>query len=172
MDARARRESVAKLLAVPGAVYTGQQLADRFGVSRQVIVYDVALLRAQGVEILATPRGYMMSPLSARHSKTLACCHPGKEIERELSIIVDHGGTVVDVVVEHPVYGDLTGALMLSSRHEVQNFVARLAGSGARPLSELTEGVHLHTVESHSPEVLLRIEKALGEAGFLVPDWQ
>ncbi len=170
MDARARRESMAELLAVPGAVYTGQQLADRFGVSRQVVVYDVALLRAQGAEILATPRGYMMSPVSARHRKTLACRHQGEDIERELSIIVDHGGTVIDVVVEHPLYGDLTGVLMLTSRHEVRDFVARLAESGARPLAELTEGVHLHTVEAQNPDVLVRIEKDLDEAGFLVPE--
>lgn len=170
VDAPERRESIAALLAGSGTVLSGQQLADRFGVSRQVIVYDIALLRAQGRDILSTPRGYMMNPVASLYRKTLACSHGEDDIARELTIIVDNGGHVLDVVVEHPLYGDLRGVLMLSSRHDVDSFVARLSHSGARPLSALTGGPHLHTVEARNHSDLARIETELRRAGFLIPD--
>ena len=94
-------------------------LAERFSVSRQIIVGDVALLRAGGTDILATPRGYLLGGRGGGVERTVACVHAPEEMERELNAIVDAGGEVVDVIVEHPVYGQLTGLLGVRSRYDV-----------------------------------------------------
>ncbi|NLC77831.1 MAG: transcription repressor NadR [Clostridia bacterium] len=170
MRGEARRKQIQAILAGSDRPVTGSDLAQRFGVSRQVIVQDVALLRAEGQAILATPQGYLLAgdgpqPL---YRKTFAVSHGVRELEEELNAIVDCGGRVVDVTVEHPLYGELKGLLMLASRREVREFVTNLQESGAAPLSLLTSGVHLHTVEAFAPEVLERIQDRLDALGFLI----
>lgn len=87
-------------------------------------------------------------------------------MERELQIMVDNGCTVLDVIVEHPVYGQLTGGLGLASRYDIQQFIRR--AQAARPLSLLTEGVHLHTLSCPDQEAFLRVREELAGAGFLL----
>jgi transcriptional regulator of NAD metabolism len=141
-----------------------------FSVSRQIIVSDIALLRASGADIVATPQGYLI-PRATRASQRcrtlVACCHGPEGTQGELELIVDLGGTVEDVLVDHPLYGELKGTLALSSREDVRKFMAKMSGAGARPLSVLTEGVHLHTITARDEETLQRIVGALGEAGYL-----
>lgn len=170
MKGEARREKIRGLLEKKEIPTTGGELASILGVSRQVIVQDVALLRAEGQEIMATPQGYLLAGKEAGplYQRTYAVSHTADELEQELNLIVDCGGRVVDVTVEHPLYGELKGFLMLASRQEVQNFLARLGDTGAAPLSLLTSGVHLHTVEALSVEVLDRIQQGLAELGYLV----
>ncbi|NLL19467.1 MAG: transcription repressor NadR [Clostridia bacterium] len=170
MSGEARRQQIQVILAENESPVTGGELARRFGVSRQVIVQDVALLRAQGHTILATPQGYLLSRDNPQplHRRTFAVSHGAQELEQELNAIVDCGGRVIDVTVEHPLYGELRGLLMVSSRREVEEFITKLRTSGAAPLSLLTSGVHLHTVEALSPEVLDRIQEKLEALGFLV----
>lgn len=143
-------------------------LADRFRVSRQVIVGDVALLRAAGRKINATPRGYVMGEETTGITGVLACVHAPEDMGRELNTIVDHGGEVLDVIVEHPVYGQLTGQLQLRSRHDVAQFLKK--AEGASPLSALTDGIHLHTVRCPDEETLARITAALKQEGFLLEE--
>ena len=117
--AQARRQAVAQALEEAVGPVSAAALAERFSVSRQIIVGDVALLRAGGTDILATPRGYLLGGRGGGVERTVACVHAPEEMERELNAIVDAGGEVVDVIVEHPVYGQLTGLLGVRSRYDV-----------------------------------------------------
>ena len=135
--AQARRQAVAQALEEAVGPVSAAALAERFSVSRQIIVGDVALLRAGGTDILATPRGYLLGGRGGGVERTVACVHAPEEMERELNAIVDAGGEVVDVIVEHPVYGQLTGLLGVRSRYDVAEFVRRVEEHGARPLSAI-----------------------------------
>ncbi|MEW8959087.1 putative transcription repressor NiaR [Moorella humiferrea] len=147
----------------------GTELAALLGVSRQVIVQDVAVMRAAGVNILATPQGYLLPDVNNRSRRIFPCLHGFEAIERELQVIVDCGGKVIDVIVEHPLYGEIRGYLMIASRFDVQKFIGDLKESGAQPLYTLTEsGVHLHTVEAPREEVLDIIAEKLAQEGFLI----
>lgn len=99
--------------------------------------------------------------------RTVACAHPQENMARELELMVDHGCRVLDVVVEHPVYGQLTGQLGLSSRYDVGEFVRKVEENQALPLSALTMGVHLHTLRCPSEEAARRVLEALAQEGFL-----
>ena len=167
-----RREEIGAILAQAGAPVSAAALAARFSVSRQIIVGDIALLRAAGAAIAATPRGYVLSGLPGQTGVTrqVACVHTPDKMGQELYAIVDAGGEAVDVVVEHPVYGQLTGALHLRSRYDVDDFLAQVARHGAQPLSALTAGVHLHTLRCPDQATLDRVITALSQGGFLYRD--
>ena len=80
--------------------------------------------------------------------------------------MVDCGCTVVDVIVEHPVYGQLTAPLHLSSRLDVDQFMKRM--DRAAPLSQLTGGVHLHTLSCPDETAYEHLLQLLRQRGFLV----
>lgn len=163
-----RRAAVARILEEAAGPVSATALAKRFSVSRQIIVGDVALLRAGGAHILATPRGYLLDRRPEGVERTVACIHTLKEMEAELTAIVDAGGEVVDVIVEHPVYGQLTGLLGVRSRYDVAEFVRRVEEHGARPLSALTGGIHLHTVRCPDEKTFRRVRKSLEAENFLL----
>jgi len=168
MKTRERRQRILELLD-NNLPHKGTDLAATLDVSRQVIVQDIAVLRAAGVNILATPQGYLRPRQEDTCRRTFPCRHDLAGLEKELLLMVDYGGKVIDVIVEHPLYGEIRGYLMLSSRYDVQKFVTNLASSGARPLYTLTgKGVHLHTVEASGEDILDRIEDRLSRAGFLL----
>lgn len=149
----------------------GRALGEMTNVSRQVIVGDVTLLKAKGEPIMATSRGYVyMRPQGEppKVEKVIICNHAGEQTETELNIFVDNGVTVKDVKVEHPVYGDLTASVMVSNRNEVKNFLTKIHETNAALLSELTEGIHLHTVFADNEQQIAQAEKALEKAGILV----
>lgn len=168
MLASERRAAIETVLRNSKCPVSATALAGQLHVSRQVIVGDVALLRASGVEIQATPRGYVLGAEHAGTEGVLACVHTAQDMGRELNTIVDHGGEVVDVIVEHAVYGQLTGQLRLRSRHDVSEFLKK--AEGCAPLSALTDGIHLHTVRCPDEETLLRITRALKDEGFLLEE--
>lgn len=167
MDAQQRRQMIAKRLEESAGPLSAAALARELSVSRQIIVGDVALLRAGGLDITATPRGYLLPRPPAGVTCTFACRHREDQMEEELNAIVDQGCTVLDVIVEHPIYGQLTGPLRLSSRYEVAQFVARCRYEDAAPLSQLTEGIHLHTVLCPDRETAARVREALQKLDFL-----
>jgi uncharacterized protein len=168
-SAEQRRRGILKWMQAHGAPVHGGTLAKHFRVSRQCLVQDVAILRAGGEEILATPRGYRLADDSGRaHRAILACRHPPKRTREELEILVDHGVKVLDVIVEHPLYGELRGSLMIESRADVQDFLKQVAASRASLLSSLTGGVHLHTVEASRPEMIARARALLRQRGILL----
>ena len=170
MDAAERRQAIAQRLAGAEGPVSAAALAQEFAVSRQIIVGDVALLRAGGAAIAATPRGYVLPKESAALTYTVACVHDREGMTRELEIMVDNGCQVVDVVVEHPIYGQLTGQLHLSSRYDVEEFIRSVSESRAKPLSDLTGGIHLHNLLCPSQEAYQRVRSALDAAGFLLKE--
>ncbi len=164
-----RRKKIEALLRARKAPVQGSHLARQFRVSRQCIVQDLAILRASGAEIEATPRGYLAAPRAGGAIRAvLACRHKPERTEEELQILVDHGCKVLDVIVEHPLYGDLRGSLMLESRADVADFCRNWRGSRAQLLSSLTGGVHLHTVEAARRERITRAKDRLRARGFLL----
>ena len=169
MRAEERRQAILNILNRSGEPVSATILARRFSVSRQIIVGDIALLRAAGADISATPRGYVAhQPSPAGLVRQMACRHNSQGMEAELNAMVDQGCTVLDVIVEHPIYGQLTGPLQLSSRYDVAQFIARCAQSDARPLSDLTGGIHLHTLSCPSEAAFSRVQSALRKLGVLL----
>lgn len=170
MDAKQRRIRLVEKLKEAGRPLTGTCLAKELKVSRQVIVGDFAILRASGMAVYATPQGYVLPGVEDTKIKrvTLACKHERENLEQELSIIIDNGGKVIDVIVEHPLYGELTANLMLTSRRELAEFLRKLDSSRAEQLASITGGVHLHTVEVADCEMLTRIKAELKAAGILM----
>ena len=167
MTTKERRAEILRLLSASGEALSATALAGQLGVSRQVIVGDVALLRAAGECISATPRGYVLEGESGDMIRTVACHHKGEETEQELNIMVDNGCTVRDVIVEHPIYGQLTGVLDLKNRYDVGQFMRRLGQGDTLPLSALTDGVHLHTLLCPDEASFERVLEQLREAGLL-----
>ncbi|MCD8340611.1 MAG: transcription repressor NadR [Clostridiales bacterium] len=169
MRSEQRRAAILSTLQQETAPVSASTLARQYGVSRQIIVGDVALLRAAGADIAATPRGYVLSRAAAGGGVTrqVACNHRAEDMVEELNLCVDQGCAVLDVVVEHPVYGQLVGQLQLYSRYDVQQFAARLEAERAHALSELTDGIHLHTLRCPDEAAYQRVCQALEQAGFL-----
>jgi len=143
----------------------GQILAEELEVSRQAIVQYIAIIRASGINVIATHTGYMIPKLpdQADCIKTLYSTHSGDNIQDELEIIVDMGGKIIDVIVEHPVYGEIICPLNLGSRYEINRFMNDLKEHEAKPLSILTGGEHRHTIEVPNEEVYLLIIEKLKE---------
>ncbi len=172
MNSRERRAHILSLLKGADKPYTGAELSELLGVTRQVIVSDVAILRAAGEQIIATPQGYLSSAQTeaavgrltvvSRHSSDVA------EIRDELYTIVDLGGMVVDVTVEHPLYGEITAVLNVGSRYDADRFLEKMRESKAEPLLVLTEGVHLHTILVKDPQSAGSIREALEKKGLTV----
>lgn len=166
MDALERRRKILEELSQTGTPLSASALARQLGVSRQIIVGDVALLRAGGEAVIATPRGYLLQREESGFTRRIACRHTAEEMESELTIIVDNGCTVEDVLVEHPVYGQLTGTLHLKSRYDVGQFIQR--SRGAAPLSLLTDGIHIHTLHCPDEASYQRVKEMLDVHGFLI----
>lgn len=170
MDAKERRVKLLEKLQAAEEPLTGTWLAKEFSVSRQVIVGDFAILRAAGTAVYATPQGYVLptveSPKTMRVK--LPCKHERENLAEELAIIIDNGGKVLDVIVEHPLYGELTANLMLASRRDLTEFLRKLDVSHAEQLASITGGVHVHTVEVPDDETLSRIKDELRIKGILL----
>ena len=167
MNSTERRQAILQALRETEGPLSAAALAGRLSVSRQIIVGDVALLRAAGEDITATARGYVLGRAAGgRH--TVVCRHTPEGMERELKLMVDYGCTVEDVVVEHSVYGQLTGRLDLSSRYDVDEFIRKVKEGGDHPLSDLTGGIHLHTLRCPNEEAFQSLLTALRNEGFLV----
>lgn len=165
-----RTEILAKLTSVNSPI-KASDFAKEFGVSRQIIVGDIAILRAAGHKIIPTPHGYMLEADSrVGNTAVVACRHSNEDSLDELYVIVDNGGTVIDVTVEHPVYGEIHGLLNIESRYDADKFAEQLKAGGALTLSSLTEGIHLHTISYRDQECLDRIRAALEARGYLLSE--
>ena len=168
MQAEDRRRTILKILQESAQPVSASVLAGQLSVSRQIIVGDIALLRAGGLDIAATPRGYLLPRPTPGLTRQLACVHRPEDMGRELELMVDNGCTVVDVIVEHPLYGQLTGSLQLSTRAEVEQFMARSLTT--QPLSALTGGIHLHTLLCPDEAAFQRVREALRQEDILLED--
>lgn len=158
-----RRAYILKRLQESNEPITGGDLATITNVSRQVIVGDITLLKAKNEPIIATSQGYLYMHASrpSAAERTIAVSHGPERTEEELLLLVDHGVTVKDVKIEHPVYGDLTASIMVSNRNEVKQFMEKIRATNASYLSELTDGIHLHTISAPSEKALDEAEETL-----------
>jgi len=169
MKAADRRKAIAnRLLSSDGAI-SGSMLSDEFGVSRQIIVQDITVLKGLGYDILSTHNGYIIqkSPLK---ECVLKLHHTTEQTEDELNTIVDLGGTVVDVFVWHKVYGKVVAPLNIFSRLHVRQFIEGVRSGKSSELMNITGGYHYHTVRADSESVLDAIKNSLGEKGYIAPE--
>lgn len=169
MKSSERRKSLITLLLNSQEPLSGGDLAEKFGVSRQIIVGDIAVLRASGYEIISTHHGYIVhgTPLVERVFKVR---HSREQTEDELSLIVGLGGTVVDVFVWHKVYGKLEAKLNIFSDMHIRQFIEGVRSGKSTELMNITGGYHYHTVRAESEEILDSIYSALEERGYIVPE--
>lgn len=169
MTPEERRAFVLGRLSEAHGPLTGSELAREAHVSRQVLVQDVALLRAQGADIVSTTRGYVLAAPAPRPRTLFKVFHDAGRVEEELTLVVDLGGTVEDTLVNHRTYGRLSAPLGVSSRQDVSHFLAELGRSRSRLLSEVTSGYHFHHVSAQTAATLDAIGRALDEHGLLAP---
>jgi len=170
MDAAQRREGILEILKENSQPVSANVIASRFAVSRQIIVGDIALLRAANIAISATPRGYILIDRNGDTDKimrTIACRHNRDNLAEELYTIVDNGCGLIDVIVEHSIYGQISGQLHIFSRYDADCFLEKLKKDHAIPLSDLTGGVHLHTISCSSENAYERVLSELKAKGIL-----
>lgn len=161
-----RRTKILSMLRQSEKPLSGGVLGKETGVSRQVVVQDIALLRTEGYEIVATARGYVL-PESGQPSRVFKVCHMDDRTEEELTAIVDLGGCITDVTVNHRAYGKVTAPLNIRSRRDVRAFIEQMKTGKSTPLSQVTSGYHFHTVSAENEEILDEIEQMLREKGLL-----
>lgn len=168
-SAERRRKHIKKALLDAKAPITASYFAKQLKVSRQIIVGDVAILRAEGCNIIATPRGYMLSETDKEvfpYTALIVCKHTPQQLREELYTIVDFGATVIDVTIDHAIYGELTGKLGLSSRYDVDMFIQKVENDkNSAPISSLTDGVHLHRIGCKEKATFSLIKAALVSKG-------
>ncbi len=162
-----RRKNILEILNSSSKPISGRELADMFGVSRQVIVQDIGILKSLHDDIISTNKGYKIirNTLCQRVFKV---SHTNEEIEKELTNIVDLGGVVRDVFIWHKAYGKIQININIKSRRDIKNLLIEFEQGISKPLNNLTDGFHYHTVSADSEEILDEIEAKLDEIGFLI----
>lgn len=168
MNGTERRTQIIDLLQHSDVPLSGTRLAHQLGVSRQIIVQDIALLRANAYSILSTNQGYLLSEVPTA-SRVFKVIHTDEEVEEELTLIVDCGGHVDDVFVSHKIYNIVKAPLNIRSRLDVKRFMENLASGKSSLLKNVTSGYHYHTVTAESEEILDYIHEELQRRGFLAP---
>ena len=168
MTGEQRRERILELLDGAQKQISASTMAREFSVSRQVIVGDIAILRAQGHKITALARGYVLEK-STLCERVFKVYHSDEDTERELNIFVDAGGECVDVFIYHRSYGEVHAPMNVRSRVDVESFLSDIASGKSSLLKNVTSGYHYHTILAQSPEILDIIEARLKENGFLAP---
>ena len=168
MNGETRRTKIIELLTSSTSPLSGTKLASTLGVSRQVIVQDIALLRANNYDITSTTNGYVLKATSS-YSRVFKVIHSDEETGEELSLIVDCGGRVEDVFVYHKTYNIVKAPMNISSRLDIQKFLDNIACGKSSLLKNVTSGYHYHTVTADREEILNYIHQKLDERGFLAP---
>lgn len=171
MNNEQRKKEILKLLEKSEVPLTGTALAKQFQVTRQIIVQDIALLKAEKYHIISTARGYLLQKEKEKGiQRKITVCHSAEKIEEELQIIVDLGGRVLTTSVEHPFYGEMGEALNIKSRKDIKVFIQKIYETGCEPLLKLTKGRHCHTIEAEEEEILNEICQELEKKGYLTKE--
>ena len=164
MNGNERRTEILKLLTESQGPVSGVSLARQLSVSRQIIVQDIALLRAAGNDILSMNQGYMIQS-KPKLSRVFKVIHEEQDVEEELNTIVDFGGIVKDVFVYHKAYGVLRAEMNIRSRLDIENFVEKIKSGKSNLLMNVTSGYHYHTVMADSEQLLDIIQDKLRKKG-------
>lgn len=170
-SAESRRASILQLLQGNGSPLSGTALAKMLGVTRQIIVQDIALIRADNHNILSTNKGYIYRTETEKASlpkRVFYVKHTTEEVLDEFLTVLELGGTVLDVAVEHEIYGQIRVDLLIETEQDARDFVDRLAHCKDNPLKVLTDDCHYHTITAPSEKLLDLIEEALKKKGFLL----
>lgn len=161
-----------ELLNEEGQPVSGGDLARRLGVSRQVVVQDIALLRAENEKIMSTNKGYLLHREEDGNKwayiRIFRTSHRTEDTLDELNTIVDYGGRLKNVLIEHQLYGQIEVDLIINNRLDAAEFVQHMKSSRDQPLNVLTGGCHYHTVEADSEKNLDFIEAELKKKGYLL----
>ena len=168
MKSDERRNLIIQTLSKYNSSISATWLANNFSVTRQIIVADIALLRASGYQIIADNKGYKLITANNDFIKKIAVQHSKDYVNNEFYAIVDNGGKVLDVIIEHPIYGKISVELNITSRYEADEFVKKLNNTNSHPLSILTQGLHIHTIEVPNNESFEKIKLKLNELGILI----
>lgn len=169
MNSNERREKLLHILKTSNKPVKGVDLAKELNVTRQIVVKDIALLRASGIDILATSTGYIIYAIRNQEFKIKCKNHYNKEhILLELQTIIDLGGKVKDVIVDHPTYGTIKAELNLASNRDLKIFMKNSKKNGFKQLSSLTQDYHVHTIEVPDENTLEEIKKELKEVNILL----
>ena len=166
MKVAQRRKEITLYLLSANAPVSGSELAEKFNVSRQIIVQDISVLKATGCDIISTNCGYIIqkSPFAERVFKVK---HSSDQTHEELDSIVSLGGAVVDVFVWHKVYGKISANLGIYSKEHVDKYVEGVRIGKSSELMHVTGGYHYHTVRAESESVLDNIKAVLEQKQFL-----
>lgn len=167
MKAEDRRREIFSAISQSGGPVTANYLSQKFGVSRQVIVQDIAMLRANGYAVISTNRGYVTESADGTQ-RVFKCRHSLEDMLEESNIVISNGGTVDDIFVYHRVYGKIAAGLNLSTMRHAEELYRSLASGASKPLMSVTDGYHYHTVSAPTEAALNAIESALRAAGFLI----
>lgn len=168
MQATDRRNEIFNLILNSNKPIKGIKIAEMFSVTRQIIVKDIAILRAAGKNIIATPEGYIYNNQENRIKAIIAVNHSEEDTIKELETIVKYGGIIEDVIIEHPLYGEIKTSLMIKNLHDLNNFINKFNHNKIKPLSNLTNGIHLHTISADNEEDIRLIKEELEIRGFLL----
>ncbi|MGN1346564.1 MAG: transcription repressor NadR [Eubacteriales bacterium] len=166
MTGAERRKRMIEWMRESTKPLSGETIGNEMGVSRQVVVQDIALLRTEGFPIVATARGYVLNE-PKQVTRVFKVCHTNEQTEDELTTIVDLGGSVLDVMVNHRIYGKLTAPLNVKNRRDVQNFMNNIRTGKSTPLMNVTSGYHFHRVAADTEEILDEIGEALRKKNYL-----
>lgn len=170
-DGATRRKDIISFLSSHTEPVNGTDLAKRYGVSRQVIVQDIALLRAESREIFSTNRGYVLYQSATKRdtcTDVILVQHIAGQTFEEMKTIVEYGGRMLDVFVDHDLYGQIRADLVINDLEDAKDFCRRMESSASKPLKELTGDYHYHTIAAPSVKVMALIKQELKEKGFLV----
>ncbi len=162
-----RRNRILEALEASSEPLSGSFLAEKFGVSRQVVVTDIAILRSQYPNLMATARGYIMLRADACR-RVFKVMHTDEQMKDELVSIVALGGRVLDIYVDHRVYGTIRKPLNIGSMRDIDHFMEDLESGVSTPLKNITNGYHFHTIEAGSEKILDEIEEMLKDRGYLI----
>ncbi len=169
MDGNERRQAISEYLKDKGAAVSGTELARQFGVSRQIIVQDIALLRAGNRNILSTNKGYLLyQPGDSKTGVTavVRVRHSAGQTLEEMRSIIDYGGSMLDVFVDHDLYGQIRTDLVIRNMEDAEEFCAKMKNSQSKPLKVLTDDWHYHTITAPSQKALQLILQELAQKGF------
>ena len=170
MTGNERRNQILHLLREQGSPLSGTALAKTFGVSRQVIVQDIALIRAENHAIVSTNKGYICRTEhneNTQPKRVFRVRHNTEQVLDELMTALELGGRILDVAVEHELYGQIRVDLAIENPQDAQDFVQRLHQCRDNPLKVLTDDCHYHTVSAPSERLLDLIEQELRSKGYL-----
>lgn len=166
-----RRNQILQMLKTQESPLSGTALANAFHVSRQVIVQDIALMRAESHDILSTNRGYLYrreEPQSSMPKRVFFVRHSTEQVLQEFLTITELGGKILDVVVEHEIYGQIRVDLLIENSRDAREFYEKLRNSRDNPLKVLTDDCHYHTVAAPSEKLLDLIGQELDDKGYLL----